>query len=193
MIRVSSRVDAGPVLRDRPPVLAFTLIVEDGQEGALNASEVQRRVRVICRALRISRKTGSIVLVDDDQIHKLNKTYRNKNRPTDVLAFAMQEGEFREVSPLLLGDVVVSVPTAAKQALRAKRPVLEEITMLIAHGLLHLLGWDHDTVEKDKAMRVRTDDLCRLARAPGEKRSPQRKRALATQSRPKASRKRPTR
>jgi probable rRNA maturation factor len=159
--------------------LAFEVVFEEGQEGALNEREIARRIRVICAALGIARKVGSIVFVDDAQIHQLNKTYRNKNKPTDVLAFAMTEGEFASVSPHVLGDVVVSVPTATKQALRAKHPLLEEVTMLVAHGLLHLLGWDHDTPAKDKAMRAETDYLCRLARGRGEKRSPVRKRALA--------------
>lgn len=137
----------------------------------MNDRELGLRVRVICRALGISRKGGSIVFVDDDQIHKLNKTYRNKNKPTDVLAFAMQEGEFASVSPNVLGDVVVSVPTATKQAARAKRPLMEEVTMLVTHGLLHLLGWDHDTDAKDLAMRRETERLCRLARTGSQKRS----------------------
>jgi probable rRNA maturation factor len=159
--------------------LTFEVVFEEGQEGELNEREIARRVRVICAALGIRRKVGSIVFVDDEQILNLNKTYRNKNKPTDVLAFAMSEGEFASVSPNVLGDVVVSVPTAAKQAVRAKRPLMEEVTMLVAHGLLHLLGWDHDTPKKDKAMRAETDYLCRLARARVVKRSPVRKRALA--------------
>jgi probable rRNA maturation factor len=151
--------------------LGFEIIYEPGQEGALNNRELARRLRAISVALRISRKGGSIVFVDDKQIHKLNKTYRHKNKPTDVLAFAMQEGEFSAVSPDVLGDVVISVPTAAKQAVRAGHPLLEEVTMLLVHGLLHLLGWDHDTDAKDVAMRRETDRLCRLARTGTKKRS----------------------
>jgi probable rRNA maturation factor len=155
----------------RAAALGFEIIFERGQEGALNDRELGRRVRAICVALGISRKGGSIVFVGDDQIHQLNKTYRNKNKPTDVLAFAMQEGEFASVSPNVLGDVVVSVPTAAKQAARAAHPLMEEVTMLVTHGLLHLLGWDHDTDAKDVAMRTETERLCRLARAGTKKRS----------------------
>ncbi len=160
----------------------------------MNDRELGRRVRAICRALGISRKGGSIVFVDDDQIHQLNKTYRNKNKPTDVLAFAMQEGEFAGVSPDVLGDVVVSVPTATKQAVRADHPLMEEVTMLLVHGLLHLLGWDHDTDAKDVAMRRETERLCRLARSGTKKRSaagkapaPARKRGKKTLRRPPRS------
>lgn len=155
--------------------LGFEIIFDTAHEGALNDRDLTRRVRAICAALGIRRKSGSIVFVDDDQIHHLNKTYRNKNKPTDVLAFAMQEGEFVGVSPDVLGDVVVSVPTAAKQATRAGHPLMEEVTMLVVHGLLHLLGWDHDTEAKDVAMRRETERLCRLARAGTKKRSTPRK------------------
>ena len=115
------------------------------------------------RLLQLNKSEVSFVLTDDDSIHQLNKIYRNKDRPTDVLAFAMREGEFGELAGPLLGDVIVSVPTARKQALSRRRPVLDEVTMLLAHGLLHLLGWDHDTPAKDRRMRAETSRLCAAA------------------------------
>ena len=88
----------------------------------------------------------SIALVDDQTIHQLNREYRSVDRPTDVLAFAMNEGLPEPTTPgvaELLGDVVISVPTARRQAQRSGRPLLAELTTLLAHGLLHLLGYDH--------------------------------------------------
>jgi probable rRNA maturation factor len=118
-------------------------------------------------ALQMEKAELSIVLTGDKQIHKLNKIYRGKDRATDVLAFAMKEGEFGAVSAGLLGDVIVSIPTAARQARERNVAPLDEVTMLIAHGILHLLGWDHDTDRKDRAMRKETDRLCAAAvRAP---------------------------
>jgi probable rRNA maturation factor len=105
----------------------------------------------------------SIVLTGDDQMRKLNRIYRKKDRPTDVLAFAQREGEHAERAGRLLGDVVLSVPTARRQAEAAGRDLLSEMTMLLAHGLLHLVGWDHDTPAKDRAMRRETDRLCAAA------------------------------
>jgi hypothetical protein len=70
----------------------------------------------------------------------------------------------------VLGDVIVSVPTARKQADERGAGVLDEVTMLLAHGLLHLLGWDHDTPAKDRRMRAETDRLCQAA-APSVKRA----------------------
>jgi probable rRNA maturation factor len=114
----------------------------------------------------------SIVLTDDDQIRKLNRIYRNKNRPTDVLAFAQREGEHGDQAGHLLGDVVVSIPTARRQAEAAARDLGSELTMLLAHGLLHLLGWDHETPAKDRAMRAETDRLCAAAVAARTRRAP---------------------
>jgi probable rRNA maturation factor len=113
--------------------------------------------------LQLQNREISFVLTDDKRIHQLNKVYRDKDRPTDVLAFAMQEGELAELAGAVLGDVIVSVPTARKQADERGASVLDEVTMLLAHGLLHLLGWDHDTPAKDRRMRAETDRLCRAA------------------------------
>jgi len=117
------------------------------------------------QALQLRNEELSIVITDDAQIQILNAEFRGKDTPTDVLAFAMREGEFGAVAGDLLGDVVISAPTAERQARRARRPVLDELTMLLAHGLLHLLGWDHDTAAKDRAMRAETERLCAAAAA----------------------------
>ncbi len=123
------------------------------------------------QTLKLEDDELSVLLTDDDQIQELNRFYRKKDRPTDVLAFAMNEGKpmpnIRGAeAPRLLGDVIVSVDTARAQAKAHGRDVLEEVTMLLAHGLLHLLGWDHDTDRKDRAMRAETDRLCAAARGP---------------------------
>src|SRR5437764_15337133 len=103
------------------------------------AATVRRRAAKMLAALDLGAVELSVALVDDATIRELNATWRGKNRPTDVLAFALREG--RELAPTAveaLGDVVISVPTAARQAQRRRRPLLDEVTMLLAHGLLHL-------------------------------------------------------
>jgi probable rRNA maturation factor len=119
----------------------------------------------MCAALQLRQGELSIVLTDDTQIRKLNASYRQKDKATDVLAFAMREGEGGELAGGILGDVVVSVDTARNQAARAGHDLLTEVTMLLAHGLLHLLGWDHDTRIKDALMRAETARLCGIAAA----------------------------
>ena len=113
--------------------------------------------------LQLHDREISFLLTNDKRIHELNKIYRHIDRPTDVLAFAMQEGELAELAGAVLGDVIVSVETARKQAAERGVSVLSEVTMLLAHGLLHLLGWDHETPAKDRRMRAETDRLCQVA------------------------------
>jgi probable rRNA maturation factor len=113
----------------------------------------------------------SILLTGDDRIQMLNRVYRKKNRPTDVLAFAQHEGTFGDRASRLLGDVVISIPTARRQAVERRADLTTELTALLAHGLLHLLGWDHDTPSKDRRMRRETHRLCKAAEA-ARRRSP---------------------
>ncbi|MCC6875757.1 MAG: rRNA maturation RNase YbeY [Sandaracinaceae bacterium] len=115
-------------------------------------------------ALGLPRAELSILLCDDATIHELNRSYRRKDRPTDVLAFAMHEGEGGALHPDLLGDVVISIDTARRQAAEARRPVAAEVTFLLAHGLLHLLGLDHRTRAEERRMSARTDVLVAAAR-----------------------------
>lgn len=122
--------------------------------------------------LQLKKEDVSISFIDDAEMRILNRDYRHKDRPTDVLAFPLREGDFSEHAGDLLGDIVVSLETAEKQAQLAGKTTLQEVTMLLAHGLLHLLGWDHETAAKDRAMRAETARLC--AAAEGASRATQR-------------------
>lgn len=124
---------------------------------------LRTRARRMLAALDCHDRELSIVLVDDHVIRTLNSGFRNLDRPTDVLSFSMAEGEFGDVNPDVLGDVVISVPTARRQAARSKRTVFDEVTFLLAHGLLHLLGHDHATVEQDREMKALTRRLMATA------------------------------
>jgi probable rRNA maturation factor len=88
-------------------------------------------------------------LTDDTEIQELNSQYRHQNKPTDVLAFAALEVDVPQLdslidsTPLYLGDIIVSIDTAALQAQQQGHQLSTELAWLSAHGLLHLLGWDH--------------------------------------------------
>jgi probable rRNA maturation factor len=90
---------------------------------------------------------------DDAEIEELNTQYRHQNRPTDVLAFAALEvdyplnEEMLASESLYLGDIVISIETAQRQAQQQNHPLLTELAWLASHGLLHLLGWDHPDEE----------------------------------------------
>jgi probable rRNA maturation factor len=139
------------------------LIVEDGPYPGISRADVVRRARAMLALIQMDDRELSILLTGDTQIQKLNRIYRKKNRPTDVLAFSQHEGEHGDTADRLLGDVVISIPTARRQAEASERDLVSELTMLLAHGLLHLLGWDHETALKDRRMRLETDRLCAAA------------------------------
>ena len=91
----------------------------------------------------------SILLVDDQQIEILNIDYLNRNGPTNVIAFSMREGHFDNINPNLLGDVVISVETAEKEAHAANISVQNRFDQLLIHGILHLVGYDHEKSRKE--------------------------------------------
>lgn len=105
-----------------------------------------------------------VSLVGEREIHRLNARYRGKDRPTDVLAFATREGERMPGGEQLLGDIVIGVPVARRQAVERGRSLAEELRVLFVHGLLHLLGYDHERSPAE-ARRMRRKELWVLARA----------------------------
>ncbi len=105
----------------------------------------------------------SILIVDDSQIIKLNKEYLNRDKATNVIAFPMREGEFTDISPNLLGDVVISADTAEREALIGGITMEERFTQLMVHGILHLLGYDHEREGSDaNKMEEKASELLQL-------------------------------
>ena len=119
-----------------------------------------RAARVL-QLLSRTRSELSIALVDDAAIADLNARYRGKSRATDVLSFSLIEGEHADRGGNLLGDVVISVETAARQARRAHRGLDAEVARLLIHGTLHLLGHDHETDDEARTMRAEERRLWR--------------------------------
>ena len=91
----------------------------------------------------------SLLLVNDVQIQELNRRYLRRDKPTNVLAFPMREGEFPNLHPHLLGDLVISVETAKRQSKRSGLGPMEMVTLLMIHGILHLLGYEHEGTKKE--------------------------------------------
>jgi probable rRNA maturation factor len=109
----------------------------------LRLSRLHSLAENILRASDSARADLSLMLVGDRSMRRLNRLYRRKDRTTDVLAFPIGKHRARPLSDLL-GDVVISLPQAAKQAKRAGHSLEHELTVLMIHGLLHLLGYDHE-------------------------------------------------
>ncbi|MHB9037236.1 MAG: rRNA maturation RNase YbeY [Armatimonadota bacterium] len=129
-----------------------------------------RRIRSLAQRLLSAENCDenaevSVLLTDDKQITELNREYREIDAPTDVLSFSQLEGddEFAgEDNDGLLGDVVISVETAQRQAEAQGNSLDEEIDMLLVHGILHLLGYDHAEPEEEKAMFARQAEILKI-------------------------------
>lgn len=108
----------------------------------------------------------SVIMVDDEYIHKLNYQYRAKDTPTDVLSFALNEGEEPDIingpEENLLGDIVISLETASRQAEDFGHNLERELAYLSMHGMLHLLGYDHVNEQERAEMRKEEEHVLGL-------------------------------
>jgi len=103
----------------------------------------------------------SIAVTDDETVRELNRRFRGRDEPTDVLSFGFAAGDSFPASAAAtsLGELVISYPTAVRQAREAGQSVDEELAHLVVHGVLHLLGYDHDSVAEERSMRAREEAL----------------------------------
>ncbi len=102
----------------------------------------------------LSDRELSVSLVGDRTIRRLNRDYLGRDKTTNVISFAMQEGEFGGLHPELLGDVVISVDTAAREAVAAAISLHARLVFLLLHGILHLAGYDHEQSGEVEARRM---------------------------------------
>jgi probable rRNA maturation factor len=121
----------------------------------IDKRKIRADVNKLLKLLDCGNKEISITFVDDKTIQSINKKYLSKDRPTNVISFSLQEGEFGGINPEMLGDVVVSVDTAESDAEKGHLTFDEEILFLIIHGLLHLLGYDHVNTSKANALKMK--------------------------------------
>ncbi|WBY64551.1 rRNA maturation RNase YbeY [Thermocaproicibacter melissae] len=129
------------------------VIIDNRQKAVKIPTGLRMLVRRCCTAvLRMEKFEGpaevSVVFVDNEQIHKLNLQYRNKDMPTDVLSFPMGENGVYDINhstgAKILGDIVISMEKAVEQAERYGHSLEREVGYLTAHSMLHLLGYDHE-------------------------------------------------
>jgi len=145
-------------------------------------SVVRRIADAMLTTLELGHAELSVLLTNDAEIHALNLAHRAKDKPTDVLSFPLDEGggaDGRVSGTRVLGDVVISLDTAARQARGRKRELIPEVRFLLAHGLLHLLGYDHANSTEKREMDAMTR---RLVRAVSEKSTKPRKSAAQSRS-----------
>lgn len=139
---------------------------------ALLPATLRRIADQMLEALELGHAELSVLLTNDTEIHALNRLHRQKDKPTDVLSFPLDEGGGADGAisgTRVLGDVVISLDTAARQARGRNRELLPEVRFLLAHGLLHLLGYDHATPTEKREMDAMTRRLVRAASASPKK------------------------
>ena len=124
---------------------------------AFDVGRLRRRAKRLLSLLELDDAELSILLTQDAEMTELNRTYRGRNRTTDVLAFAQWEGERSDLHRQMLGDVVISVPQARRQARQRSSTLDEELTVLLVHGTLHLLGLEHEGAGRRAAMAMRRE------------------------------------
>ena len=136
--------------------------VEDGLAGAWDQARLSRLVDSIVARERpdVGDYTLGAHLVGDDTIRAMNATHRGEDSATDVLSFGLDEGEFvlPDGEPVNLGDVVVSYPRAVEQAHEYGHSVERELAYLLAHGVLHILGYDHEAEAEQRVMRQKEEE-----------------------------------
>ncbi len=125
---------------------------------------------VVLRALTqegVAAAELTVVVTDAESVRRLNRTYRGVDAPTDVLSFPLREEAPElpsEAFPLpYLGDVIVALPVAERQARTYGRPLQEELRLLVVHGVLHLLGYDHSTPEEEAIMWRKQEQILGVA------------------------------
>jgi len=126
---------------------------------------LRARARVVLREIDRADRELAISLVGDPEIRALNAAWRGRDAATDVLAFPLEEGPHAERSGPLLGDVVIGIETAARQARVRRRGLDDELLRLLVHGALHLVGYDHVRARDARRMREAERRVLRAARA----------------------------
>jgi probable rRNA maturation factor len=121
----------------------------------IDRRKIRSTIFKILKILDCADKEISLSFIDDEKIKQLNKQYLGKDRATNVLSFSLQEEEYGNINPQILGDIVISVETAQKDAIQGNLTIAQEIDFLIIHGLLHLLGYNHKNTTKKETNTMR--------------------------------------
>jgi probable rRNA maturation factor len=144
--------------------IVVRVLVQTAVEARIDREQVERTARLVLELEHVVPEASlTVVITDDDEIQSLNRQFRGVDAPTDVLAFAEDEAGqvFVDGSdePPYLGDVIVSLPRARTQAAEHGHSTAQELRLLVVHGVLHLLGYDHATPTEEAAMWAKQDEI----------------------------------
>jgi probable rRNA maturation factor len=143
------------------PAYEILITIDEPFTTCVAAERLAAIARNALQAEKLEDCELGIVITDDETVRSLNREYAGEDSATDVLSFSLREGE-EFVSPEgaeRLGEVIISLPTARRQADDAARPVDDEVAHLLVHGILHLLGYDHTGEGEGRVMRSREEQI----------------------------------
>jgi rRNA maturation RNase YbeY len=135
------------------------LIQNDQRKHPIDRPMILRWAEQILLLQKYPEGIVGLHFMNDRQIQAYNRDYRHKDQPTNVLAFAMQDGEGSGLNPELLGDVMISLPTLAREAKELGRSERRHLLILLIHGMLHLMGYDHERSEAEARRMKRRENL----------------------------------
>lgn len=136
----------------------FNTLDEDIKE----LKEIEKLMDYACKYMKLDNVTFNIIIVDNEEIHRINKEYRGIDRPTDVISFALEDEKDMMLSEevgRILGDIYISIDKCRSQAEEYGHSFLRELAFLSVHGFLHLQGYDHMKPEDEKVMFGLQDEI----------------------------------
>lgn len=119
----------------------------------VDLARIRRSLKRLMKELNNKEREVCLLIVDDNYIKNLNNYYLQRNRPTNVISFTLSEGEFGNINPQILGDIVISVETAYRDAVAGNIDLMDEMEFLLIHGLLHLVGYNHENTSAKKSVK----------------------------------------
>ena len=135
-------------------------IINSSKEEVKELEILENYMNYVVERLKLEKAIFNFILVGEEEIHQLNRDYRGVDRPTDVITFALEDGDdFQNPEFRTLGDVYICVPVAYKQAKMYEHSRIREICFLATHGGLQLLGYDHMEEEEEKEMFSLQEEL----------------------------------
>lgn len=133
----------------------MAILIENRQKKIkIDIRRLQLITRKVLSYLGLIDHELSLIIVDNEEIRDINKNYLGKSSPTNVISFSMSEGEFGNVNPNMLGDIVISAEKANEDAAKSGISFNDEFDYLVIHGILHLLGYNHENTTRAESRKM---------------------------------------
>lgn len=137
----------------------YEIFNETDEDLTLETNKIFELLEFTLKREKLDNVEFNIIFVSSDKIHEINREYRNVDRVTDVISFALEDNETIKFEHRVLGDIYICVSRAHEQAVEYGHSFLRELCFLSIHGLLHLLGYDHMEKEEEEIMFKKQEDI----------------------------------